>query len=110
MLGERSSWVLHVGAWASGLVFELEMWRLEDMVVGVVVVAVVGRSWDLVARTVVGVVLGVLDLVGLVESLSTSVGDIFLRRRCLRASGWPLAAMWLLRLVCACGWYVGRHC
>jgi hypothetical protein len=61
-LGLRSEgwgrWVLIlVGAWAWESELELEVWRLVDMVVAVVVV-VVGRSWALVACKGVGVVLG----------------------------------------------------
>ena len=48
------------------------------MVAGVVVVVAVGRSWDLVARTGVGVVLGEWDLVGLVEGWSRFAGGISL--------------------------------
>lgn len=110
VLGGLGSWVLIVGAWAwewawvSGL--EPAVWRLAGMEPGVVAV-VVGRSWDLEARMGVGVVLGGLDPVGLVEGLSMSAGGIFLLRRCLRASGWPLVAMSMvaeagmcLRVVC----------
>lgn len=76
------------------------------MVAGVAAVAV-GRSWDLVARRGVGVVLGGLDLVGLVEGSSRSAGGIFLLWRCWRASGWFLVVVWMvvqagmcLRVVC----------
>jgi hypothetical protein len=78
------------GAWAWGLGFEVGRWWFEGMVVGVVVV---GISWDLVARRGVGVGLGGLDRVGLVEGLSRFAGGIFLLRRCWRASGWFLVAM-----------------
>lgn len=40
------------------------MWRLEGMVVGIVVVVVVGRSWYLVARRGADVGLGEWDPVG----------------------------------------------
>ena len=108
MLGGLGSWVLIVGAWAWawGLGLKPVVWRLAGMEPGVVAV-VVGRSWDLEARMGVGVVLGGLDLVGLVEGLSMSAGGIFLLRRCLRASGWPLVVMSVvaeagmcLRVVC----------
>lgn len=82
------------------------MWCLADMVAGVAVFAV-GRSWDLVARKGVGVVLRVWDLAGLVEGLSRFAGGIFLLWRCLRASGWFLVVVWVvakagmcLRVVC----------
>lgn len=94
MLGGLGSWVLIVGAWAWAWVLRLELvvWRLAGMEPGVVAV-VVGRSWDLEARMGVGVVPGGLDLVDSVGGLSMSAGDIFLLRRCLRASGCPLVVM-----------------
>ena len=70
-------------------------------------VVAVGRSWDLVARKDVGVVLGEWDLVGLVEGWSRSAGGIFLLWRCWRASGWFLVVVSVvakagmcLRVVC----------
>ena len=96
MLGGLGSWVLGLGAWAWGLEFGVEMWRFADMVVDV---AVVGRSWDLVARMGVGVGLGEWDLVGLVEGLSRFAGGIFLLRRCLCASGWFLVVVQMMVVV-----------
>jgi hypothetical protein len=71
------------------------MWRFEGMVVAVVVV-VVGRSWDLVARRGVDAVLGEWDPVDLVEGLSRFAGGICLLRRCWRASGWLLVVVWMV--------------
>lgn len=109
MLGGLGIWVLVVGAWAWawGLELELETAHFEGMEAGVAV----GGSWDLVARRGVGVVLGGLDLVGLVEGLSKFAGGIFLLRRCLRASGWLLVLVGMvaeartcLRVVCRMTW------
>ena len=86
------------------------------MVAGVVVVVVaVGRSWDLVARTGVGVVLGEWDLVGLAEGWSRFAGGISLLWRYWRASGWLLVVVWVvakagmcLRVVCRTTYGFGR--
>jgi hypothetical protein len=89
------SWVL-VGAWGLGLL-ELVLWDRRDlagMVVAVVVAA--GISWDLVARSGVGVVPRAWGLVELVEGWSRFAGDIFLLWRCLRANGLCQVVVWMV--------------
>jgi len=79
-LGGWDRWGQLVGAWELEVGFEvLNRWWFGDMVVAVVVVeAVGGRSWDLVARRGVGAVLGGSDLVDSMVGLSRFPGDIFL--------------------------------
>ena len=73
------------------------MWDRRGLVgMAVAVVVAVGRIWDPVARRGVGAVPGEWDLVELAEDWGRSLGDISLLRRCLRASGCWLVAMWMV--------------